>query len=89
MLYFLSLFSFSFLFFFFSFLFYIAVEPINNVVMVPDEQRRDSAIRIHVPILPQTPFPSRLPLRTEQSSLCYTVPLLLLMNGSNLSNLLA
>ena len=33
----------------------------------------DSAIHIHVPILPQTPFPSRLPHNIEQSSLSYTV----------------
>ena len=37
------------------------------------EQRRDSAIHIHVSILPQTPLPSRLPRDIEQSSLCYTV----------------
>ena len=35
-------------------------------------QQRDSAIHIQVPILPQTPFPSRLPHSTEQSSPCYT-----------------
>ena len=28
---------------------------------------------IHVPILPQTPLPSRLPHNIEESSLCYTV----------------
>ena len=32
----------------------------NNVVIVSGEQRRDSAIQIHVSILPQTPLPSRL-----------------------------
>ena len=37
------------------------------------EQPRDSAIHIHVSLLPQTPFPSRLPHYTEQSSLCSTV----------------
>ena len=37
------------------------------------EQPRDSAIHIHVSILPQTPFPSRLPHNIEQISLCYTV----------------
>ena len=36
-------------------------------------EKRDSAIHIHVSILPQTPFPSRLPHNSEQSSPCYTV----------------
>ena len=45
----------------------------NNVVIVSSEQLRDSAIRIHVPILPQTPLSSSLPHNTEQSSMCYTV----------------
>ena len=45
----------------------------NNVVIVSGEQRRDSAIHIHVSVLPQTPLPSRLPHNTEQSSLCFTV----------------
>ena len=34
---------------------------INNVVIVSGEQRRGSAIHIHVSILPQGPLPSRLP----------------------------
>ena len=46
---------------------------INNVVIVSGEQRRDSAIHIHVSILSSTPLPSRLPHNTEQSSLSYTV----------------
>ena len=33
--------------------------------------QRDSAIYVHVSILPQIPFPSRLPHDIEQSSLCY------------------
>ena len=37
------------------------------------EQQRDSTIHIHVSILPQPPFPSRLPHNIEQSSVCYTV----------------
>ena len=44
----------------------------NNIVIVSGEQWRDSAIHIHVSILPQTPLPSRLP-HIEQSSLCDTV----------------
>ena len=50
-----------------------ATWPINNVVIVSGEQQRDSAIHIHVFVLPQTPLPSRLPHNTEQSSLCCTV----------------
>ena len=42
-------------------------------MIVSGEQQRDSAIHIHVPILPQTPLPSRLPHNIEQSSLCCTV----------------
>ena len=45
---------------------------INNVVIVAGGQQRNSAIDIHVSILPQIPLPSRLPRNTEQSSLCYT-----------------
>ena len=60
-------------FFFFNFLSYIGVQSINNIVIVSGGQQRDSAIHIHVSILPQTPFPSRLPHNIGQSSLCYTV----------------
>ena len=42
-------------------------------MIVSGGQQRDSAIYIHVSILPQTPQPSRIPQNTEQSSLCYTV----------------
>ena len=49
------------------------VQPINNVVIVSGEQRRDSAIHIRVSLLPQTPLPCRLPHNIEQSSMCYTV----------------
>ena len=38
-----------------NFLFCIGVQPVNNVVMVSGEQRRDSAIHTHVCILPQLP----------------------------------
>ena len=41
----------------------------NDVVIVSGEQRRDSAIHIYIPILPQTPLPSSLPRDAEQSSL--------------------
>ena len=58
---------------YFNFLFCIRVQLINNAVIVSGEQWRDSAIPIHVSILPQTPLPSRLPHNTEQSSMCYTV----------------
>ena len=45
----------------------------NNVVTVSREQRRDSALHIHVSIFPQTPLTSQLPHNIEQSSICYTV----------------
>ena len=38
-------------------------------MIVSSKQRRDSAIHIHVSILSQTPFPSRLPHNIEQTSL--------------------
>ena len=56
-------------FFFFYFLFFIGGIAINNVI-VSGGQQRISAIHIHVPILPQSPFPSRLSHNTEQRSLC-------------------
>ena len=43
---------------FFKNLFCIGVLLINNV-MVSGKQRKDSAIHVHVSILPQTPLPSR------------------------------
>ena len=46
---------------------------VNNVVIVSGEQWRDSAMHIHVSILPQTPLPSRLPHNIELSSMCYSV----------------
>ena len=46
---------------------------INNVVTISGGQQRNSAVCIHVSILPQTPLPSRLLHNIEQSSLCYTV----------------
>ena len=61
--------------FIFSFLFYTGVQPIDNVVMASGGQQRDSDVRIHVAILPQTPLPPRLPHNIKQSSLCCTVGL--------------
>ena len=46
---------------FFFFLFCIGVMLINNIVIASSEQQRDSAIYIHVSILPQTLLPFRLP----------------------------
>ena len=60
-------------FLFLNYLFYIGVEPINNVVIVLGGQQRDSAIHIHVSILPRTPLSPRLPYDIEQSSLCSTL----------------
>ena len=45
------------------------------MLIVSGGQQRDSAIHIHVSILPQTPVPSRLPHNIEQSSLCCAVGL--------------
>ena len=46
---------------------------INNDVIFSGREQRDSAIHMHVSILPQTPLPSGLPHNTEQNPLCYTV----------------
>ena len=63
--------------FFFFFTFYFILEYgrlTNNVVIVSGEQQRDSAIHIHVPVLPQTPLPSRLPhCRSSVYSLDYYI----------------
>ena len=58
--------------FFKFFLFCIVVQPINSVVIVSGEQWKDSALHIHVSILPQTHLPFRLPHNIEQRFLCYT-----------------
>ena len=44
-----------------NFLVFMGVYLINNVVIVSGGQLSNSAIHIHVSILPQTPLPSRLP----------------------------
>ena len=67
-----------FFFFCFKLLFYVAVQPINSVVIGPGGQQRDSALRIHVSMLLQTPPLSRLPGNTEQSSLLYSGILLVI-----------
>ena len=54
---------------FLNFLFCTGEWLTNNAVIVSGEQQRDSAIRIHVSILPQTLLPSRLPHNIEQSSI--------------------
>ena len=53
---------------------FIGVEPINSVVIVSGAQQSDSATHIRVPILPQTPLPSRLPHNIEQSSVGLLLP---------------
>ena len=56
-----------FLFYIHEFFFLgIGIYSINNVVIISGEQYRGSALLIYVPILPQTPFPSRLPHSIEQ-----------------------
>ena len=42
-------------------------------MIVSGGRQRDSAIRIHVSILPETSLPSRLLYNTERNSLCYKV----------------
>ena len=45
----------------------------NNIVRVSGAPCRDSALHIHVSLLPPTPLSSSLSHVTEQSSLCYTL----------------
>ena len=45
----------------------------NNFVKVSGDWQRDSAMYIHVSILPQIPLPSRLLHNIEQSSMCCTI----------------
>ena len=51
------------------------IQLINKVVVVPGEQQMDSALHIHVSILPETLLPSSLVHNIEQSSMCYTIGL--------------
>ena len=44
---------------------HIGVQPINSTVTVSGGKQRNSAIHIHVSILPNTPLPSRLPHNIE------------------------
>ena len=46
---------------------------INHAVIVLGGQQSDSAIHIHVSILPQTSLPSRLPHNIKESFVCYTL----------------
>ena len=55
--------------YFFNFLFYIGVSPVKTVMLVSDEQQRNSGIHTHLSVLSQTPLLSRLPHDVEQSSL--------------------
>ena len=60
-------------FFFLTFYSILEYSRLTMLVIVSGGQQRDSAIHIHVSILPQTPLPSRLPHSTEQSFLSCTV----------------
>ena len=51
---------------------------INNTGTVPGGQQRGSAVHMHVSVLPQTPFPSRLPHNIDQRSMCYRRSLLVM-----------
>ena len=46
----------------------------NNAVIVSGGEQRDLAIHTYVSILPETPFPTRLPHNIEQSCLCSVGP---------------
>ena len=59
--------------FFLTFYFVLRCSQLTNNAIASGEQQRDSAIHIHVSILPQPPLPFRLPHNIEQSSMCYTV----------------
>ena len=48
---------------------FILYYSINNIVIVSGGQQRDSAIHIHVSILPQAPLLSSLPHNIEQKEL--------------------
>ena len=54
------------------FILYWWILLINNIVIVLGGQQRDSAIRTHISILPQTLLPSSLLCNMGESSLCYT-----------------
>ena len=71
----------TFMYTFLNFLFSIGVQLIDNVVIVPGEEQRDSGLHIHIPTLPQTRLPSGLRHNPEQSSLCYTRSFLVLHFG--------
>ena len=68
-----SLYIHTVIFFFLNFFFGMGVQPVNSVLIFSGGQQRESDRRTHVSILPQTPFPSRLPHNIEQSSLCCAV----------------
>ena len=55
---------------FLNFLFYIGGQPVNSVASFRCAVKWLSHTHTRVSCLPQTPLPSRLPLNTEQSSLC-------------------
>ena len=59
-----------------TFYFVWGVEPVNNVMIVLGESRRDSPLCRHVSILPQTPLSSRLPHNIEQFPVLYSRSLL-------------
>ena len=60
--------------FFLTFYFVLGYSQLTkNIVIVSAEQWRDSAIQIHISILPQTPLPSRLPHNIEQNSMYFIV----------------
>ena len=59
--------------FFLNWLFYFEVSSVNNAVTVAGGQQRNSAIHIHVSILPHAPLSSRLPHNIEQTFMFFSV----------------
>jgi len=59
--------------FFFKLFILLEYSYLTMFVIFSGEQWRDSALHIHISILPQTPLPSRLAHNIQQSSLCYTI----------------
>ena len=68
-----SRFSGSFYLFIFKMFYFILEYSQLTMLCVSGGQQRDSAIHIHISILPQTPLPSRLLHNIEQGSMCSTV----------------
>ena len=58
---------------FFNFLFYKRVWLIINAVIISGIQQNDSATHIYISILPQTPFPSKVPYKVLSASIWFVL----------------